>query len=92
MSTAFSWMGLKCMILAAIVTVVVAVLFAVANRFMGQSETRTSGGLSGIFAQPAVVNYATGLSSDSRIMTGYAATIVVGQVVKIAVVPVMLMV
>ena len=92
LSTAFSWMGLKCMILAAIVTVVVAVLFAVANRFMGQSETRTAGGHSGIFAQPAVVNYATGLSSDSRIMTGYAATIVVAQVVKIAVVPVMLMV
>ena len=84
-------MGLKCMILAAIVTSVAAVLFAVANRFMGQSETRTVGGHSGIFAQPAVVNYATGLSSDSRIMIGYAATIVVAQVVKIAVVPVMLM-
>ena len=91
LSTAFSWMGLKCMILAAIVTSVTAVLFAVANRFMGQSETRTAGGHSGIFAQPAVVNYATGLSSDSRIMIGYAATIVVAQVVKIAVVPVMLM-
>ena len=84
-------MGLKCMILAAIVTSVAAVFFAVANRFMGQSETRPVGGLSGIFAQPAVVNYATGLSSDSRIMIGYAATIVVAQVVKIAVVPVMLM-
>ena len=78
------------MILAAIVTSVAVVFFAVANRFMGQSETRTVGGLSGIFAQPAVVNYATGLSSDSRIMIGYAATIVVAQVVKIAVVPVML--
>ena len=91
LSTAFSWMGLKCMILASIVTSVASVLFAVANRFMGQSETRTVGGHSGIFAQPAVVNYATGLSSDSRIMIGYAATIVVAQVVKIAVVPVMLM-
>ena len=92
MSTAFSWMGLKCMILAAIVTLVAAILFAMANRFMGQSETRTAGGHSGIFGQPAVVNYATGLSSDTRIMTGYAATIVVAQIVKIAVIPVMLMV
>ncbi len=89
-STAFSWMGLKCMALAAIITVVVVVLFAVANRFLGQSETRTAGGVSGIFGQPAVVDYATGISTDSRIMTGYAATIVVAQIVKIVVIPVML--
>ena len=90
LSTAFSWMGVKCMLLAAIVTVVAIAIFAVANRFLGQSETRTAGGISGIFGQPAVVNYATGMSSDSRIMTGYAATIVVAQIVKIAVIPIML--
>lgn len=89
-STAFSWMGLKSMVLAAIITVVAVALFAVANRFLGQSETRTAGGVSGIFGQPAVVNYATGMSTDSRIMTGYAATIVVAQIVKIVVIPVML--
>lgn len=89
-STAFSWMGLKCMVLAAIITVVAVALFAVANRFLGQSETRTAGGISGIFGQPAVVNYATGMSTDSRIMTGYAATIVVAQIVKIVVIPLML--
>ena len=89
-STAFSWMGLKSMILAAIITVVAVAIFAVANRFLGQSETRTAGGISGIFGQPAVVNYATGMSTDSRIMTGYAATIVVAQIVKIVVIPLML--
>ncbi|OFT64706.1 TrkA C-terminal domain-containing protein [Corynebacterium sp. HMSC05D03] len=89
-STAFSWLGLKCMALAAIVTVVAIAIFGVANRFLGQSETRTAGGISGIFGQPAVVNYATGMSSDSRIMTGYAATIVVAQIIKIAVIPIML--
>lgn len=89
-STAFSWMGLKSMVLAAIITVVAVAIFAVANRFLGQSETRTAGGISGIFGQPAVVNYATGMSTDSRIMTGYAATIVVAQIVKIVVIPLML--
>ena len=89
-STAFSWMGLKSMVLAAIITVVAVAIFAVVNRFLGQSETRTAGGISGIFGQPAVVNYATGMSTDSRIMTGYAATIVVAQIVKIVVIPLML--
>ncbi|ACP32464.1 aspartate:alanine exchanger family transporter [Corynebacterium aurimucosum] len=89
-STAFSWMGLKSMVLAAIITVVAVAIFAVANRFLGQSETRTAGGISGIFGQPAVVNYATGMSTDSRIMTGYAATIVVAQIAKIVVIPLML--
>lgn len=89
-STAFSWLGLKCMALAAIVTVVAIAIFSVASRFLGQSETRTAGGISGIFGQPAVVNYATGMSSDSRIMTGYAATIVVAQIIKIAIIPIML--
>ena len=78
------------MALAAIVTLVAIIIFSVANRFLGQSETRTAGGISGIFGQPAVVNYATGMSSDSRIMTGYAATIVVAQIIKIAVIPIML--
>ncbi|WP_296204864.1 TrkA C-terminal domain-containing protein [uncultured Corynebacterium sp.] len=90
-STAFSIVGLKAMVLAALVTIVVIVLFALFSRMLGQSETRTVGGVSGIFGQPAVVNYATGVSTDSRIMTGYASTIVVAQVVKIVVIPFMLM-
>jgi len=90
-STAFSWMGLKSMVLAAIIAVITIGIFAVASRFMGQSETRTSGGISGLFGQPAVVNYATGASSDSRILTGYASTIVVAQFMKILVIPVMLL-
>ncbi|MDK8675241.1 sodium-dependent bicarbonate transport family permease [Corynebacterium accolens] len=90
-STAFSWMGLKSMVLAAIIAVIIIGIFAVASRLMGQSETRTSGGISGLFGQPAVVNYATGASSDSRILTGYTSTIVVAQFMKIVVIPVMLL-
>lgn len=90
LSTAFSMTGLKCMVLAAIITVAAIAIFAGASRLLGQSETRTAGGISGVFGQPAVVNYATEMSSDSRIMTGYAATIVVAQVVKIAIIPIML--
>ncbi|MGV0382601.1 hypothetical protein ACUY26_08645 [Corynebacterium segmentosum] len=84
-------MGLKSMVLAAIIAVIIIGIFAAASRFMGQSETRTSGGISGLFGQPAVVNYATGASSDSRILTGYTSTIVVAQFMKIVVIPVMLL-
>ncbi len=91
LSTAFSWNGVKAMGLAAVVTSVLVLSFCLMSFLLGKSETRAVGGVSGIFGQPAIVNYATGVNSDNRIMTGYASTIVAGTVIKIVVVPFMLM-
>ncbi|MDU0479153.1 TrkA C-terminal domain-containing protein [Staphylococcus chromogenes] len=89
--TAFSWQGLKAVCLGAVVTLVACGLFLILSRMLGQSTARTSGGISGVLGQPAVLQYGMENSTDSRIMPGYSATFAVALVFKIVMVPFLLM-
>ncbi|WPF65831.1 MULTISPECIES: aspartate:alanine exchanger family transporter [unclassified Corynebacterium] len=90
--TAFSMDGLRSIALAAAVCLVGAGSFLIMCWAMGQSSTRSNGGMSGLLGQPAVLQYALQNASDSRIMSGYTAAFAIALVYKIIIIPVMLVV
>lgn len=89
-STAFSLEGLTAVGMAIIISVVGCSAFFLLSWLQGRSTARSSGGVSGMLGQPAVLQFALERSSDSRIMNGYATTFAVAILVKIAVIPLIL--
>lgn len=92
METAFTSEGVRVLALAAITAAIAGGVYLGISALVGQSATRANGGLSGVFGQPAVLQYALENNSDSRIMAGYTSTFALGLMYKIIVIPVMVIV
>ena len=85
---AFTLLGLKTAVLAAVVVGVGAVLMVLVGRGVGISPPRTAGALAGFVGQPAILAYANSRCVDERIDSGYAALFALGIIVKIVLVQV----
>ncbi|MFH5821304.1 TrkA C-terminal domain-containing protein [Georgenia sp. AZ-5] len=85
---AFTGLGLRVVAVAAVLSVVGAVLFLVLARAVGTSAPRAAGGLAGFVGQPAILAYANSRTVDERIDAGYAALFALGIIVKILLVQV----
>ena len=80
---AFTPLGLRVALTAAVVVAVGAVLFVVLARLVGLSSARASGGLAGFIGQPAILAFANGRIIDARVDAGYAAVFALAIIVKI---------
>lgn len=85
---AFTGLGLRIVLTAAVVVAVSAVLFVGMGRLVGVSSARVAGGLAGFVGQPAILAYANDRATDERIDSGYAAVFALGIIVKIVLAPV----
>ncbi|MZD04542.1 transporter [Streptomyces sp. SID5785] len=80
---AFSVFGLKLLAVLAIGAVVSYALMVLVARCLGQSRERTMGLLSGYVGNPAILSYANGRATDSRINAGYSTLFALAILVKI---------
>ncbi|MFE6888277.1 aspartate:alanine exchanger family transporter [Streptomyces sp. NPDC057694] len=80
---AFSVFGLKLLAVLAIGAVVSYALMILVARLLGQSRERTMGLLSGYVGNPAILAYANGRATDSRVNAGYSTLFALAILVKI---------
>ncbi|MYT69201.1 transporter [Streptomyces sp. SID8367] len=80
---AFSLFGLKLLAVLAIGAVVSYSLMILIARLLGQSRERTMGLLAGYVGNPAILAYANGRATDSRINAGYSTLFALAILVKI---------
>ncbi|WP_127125283.1 aspartate:alanine exchanger family transporter [Georgenia sp. SYP-B2076] len=85
---AFTGLGLRVVVAAAVVVALGAALFVVLSRLVGTSAPRAAGALAGFVGQPAILAYANGRAVDERIDAGYAALFALGIIAKILLVQV----
>ncbi|WP_307804827.1 TrkA C-terminal domain-containing protein [Streptomyces sp. VRA16 Mangrove soil] len=80
---AFSLFGLKLLAVLAVGAVVSYALMVLFARLLGQSRERTMGLLSGYVGNPAILAYANGRVTDSRVNAGYSTLFALAILVKI---------
>jgi putative transport protein len=80
---AFTPLGLRVGLTAAVVVAVGAILFVALARLVGLSSARTAGGLAGFVGQPAILAFANTRILDARVDAGYAAVFALAIIVKI---------
>ena len=80
---AFTPLGLRVGLTAAVVVALASVLFVALARLVGLSSARTAGGLAGFVGQPAILAFAAARSTDERVDAGYAAVFALAIIVKI---------
>jgi putative transport protein len=80
---AFTPLGLRIVLAAAVVVAVAAFGFIGLARLVQVSPARAVGGLSGFVGQPAILAYANARMTDERVDAGYAALFALGIIVKI---------
>ncbi|MGM0385391.1 MAG: aspartate:alanine exchanger family transporter [Actinomycetota bacterium] len=82
-SQAFTVIGLRIALTAAVVLAGAAAVFLAGARLLGLSAPRSAGAFAGFIGQPAILAYATGRVTDERIEAGYAALFALGIIAKI---------
>ncbi|MFD6419269.1 aspartate:alanine exchanger family transporter [Streptomyces sp. NPDC060194] len=80
---AFSALGLKLLCVLAVGAVVSYALMVLVARLLGQSRERTMGLLAGYVGNPAILAYANGRATDSRVNAGYSTLFALAILVKI---------
>ncbi|MFF0747207.1 aspartate:alanine exchanger family transporter [Streptomyces sp. NPDC004111] len=80
---AFSVFGLKLVAVLTLGAFVSYLLMVLGAKWLGQSRERTMGLLSGYVGNPAILAYANGRATDSRINSGYSTLFALGILVKI---------
>ncbi|QTE28264.1 aspartate:alanine exchanger family transporter [Pengzhenrongella sicca] len=87
---AFTPLGLRIGVTAAVVVAGSALLFVALARLIGLSSARAAGALAGFVGQPAILAFANGRTADERVDSGYAAVFALAIIVKILLVQVIL--
>lgn len=80
---AFTALGLRVVLVGAVVVLLAAAGLVVAARLLGQSTARTAGAVAGFIGQPAILAYATDRLPDDRVESGYASLFALGIIAKI---------
>src|SRR5690606_35900453 len=80
---AFTALGLRVVLLGAVVVLAAALAFVAAARLLGLSTARTAGAVAGFIGQPASLVYATNGLPDDRVEAGYASMFALGIIAKI---------
>lgn len=85
-SQAFTWLGVKIIVLAVVCVGLSATLMIVLARLLGLSTARAAGSLAGFVGQPAILAFANGRVVDERVDAGYATLFALAIIVKIVLV------